>query len=218
MRDGESLDAESAAEASSNDDSHSVTNVFERLRQGEAGAVEVLWERFMPRLAGLARKTIAGRKLRMAGEEDAMQSVFLSFWQRANEGQFSGVWNRNDIWSLLAKMTVRKSLNLSRRERAKRRGGGRVLNESALAGRDGGGAFGEGGSLDEAMATMPTHDFDLHTEELLMQLDDELRMFAVLRLMEYKNREIAEMLECTERRVERKLERIRSLWEHEVAE
>lgn len=57
------------------DTDHSVTNVFERLRQGEAGAVEALWERFMPRLAGLARKTIAGRKLRMSGEDDAMQSV-----------------------------------------------------------------------------------------------------------------------------------------------
>lgn len=169
----------------------------------------------MPRLAGLARKTIAGRKLRMSGEEDAMQSVFLSFWQRANDGQFTGVWNRNDIWSLLAKMTVRKSLNLARRERAERRGGGRVVNEATLAGR-GGDGDGGGGSLDEALATLPTQEFDLHTEELLMTLDDELRVFAVLRLMEYKNREIAELLECTERRVERKLERIRSLWEHEV--
>lgn len=194
------------------DTDHSVTNVFERLRQGDAAAVNALWERFMPRLAGLARKTIAGRKLRMSGEEDAMQSVFLSFWQRANDGQFTGVWNRNDIWSLLAKMTVRKSLNLARRERAERRGGGRVVNEATLAGRDDDG----GGSLDEALATLPTQEFDLHTEELLMTLDDELRVFAVLRLMEYKNREIAELLECTERRVERKLERIRSLWEHEV--
>ena len=199
------------------DTDHSVTNVFERLRQGDAAAVNALWERFMPRLAGLARKTIAGRKLRMSGEEDAMQSVFLSFWQRANEGQFTGVWNRNDIWSLLAKMTVRKSLNLARRERAERRGGGRVVNEATLAGRDDDGdGRGGGGSLDEAMATLPTQEFDLHTEELLMTLDDELRVFAVLRLMEYKNREIAELLECTERRVERKLERIRSLWEHEV--
>ena len=202
------------------DTDHSVTNVFERLRQGDAAAVNALWERFMPRLAGLARKTIAGRKLRMSGEEDAMQSVFLSFWQRANDGQFTGVWNRNDIWSLLAKMTVRKSLNLARRERAERRGGGRVVNEATLAGRDddgdGRGGGGGGGSLDEAMATLPTQEFDLHTEELLMTLDNELRVFAVLRLMEYKNREIAELLECTERRVERKLERIRSLWEHEV--
>lgn len=189
----------------------SVTRMFEQLCRGDAGAVNALWERFMPRLAGLARKTIAGRKLRMAGEEDAVQSVFLSFWQRANAGRFTGVWNRNDIWNLLAKMTVRKSLNLSRRERAERRGGGRVWNEAALAGGDEG-----GGALDEALATLPTHEFDLHTEEMLMSLDDDLRMFAVLRLMEYKNREIAELLECTERRVERKLERIRSLWEHEV--
>ncbi len=203
----------SPSDHSSSSASHSVTNVFEQLRQGEAGAVDAIWERFMPRLAGLARKTIAGRNLRMVGEEDAMQSVFLSFWQRANEGQFSGVWNRNDIWSLLAKMTVRKSLNLARRERAERRGGGRVLNEAALTRRDDDGG---GGSLDEAMATLPTHEFDLHTEELLMSLDDELRVFAILRMMEYKNREIADLLECTERRVERKLERIRTLWEHEI--
>ena len=89
MSNMDSLGDACAGNVSRGGDSHSVTNVFLRLRQGDAAAVNALWERFMPRLAGLARKTIAGRKLRMAGEEDAMQSVFLSFWQRANEGQFS---------------------------------------------------------------------------------------------------------------------------------
>jgi DNA-directed RNA polymerase specialized sigma24 family protein len=85
-----------------------------------------------------------------------------------------------------------------------------VLDEAALAGPD------ERAGLD-ALAGTPAADFDLHCEELLGQLDDELRTFAVLRLLGHKNREIAEQLGCTERRVERKLARIRQCWEEAIA-
>ncbi len=40
----------------------------------------------------------------------------------------------------------------------------------------------------------------------------ELRQIALWRLEGYSNREIAERLHCTERSIERKLERIRSKW------
>lgn len=72
----------------------------------------------------------------------------------------------------LARKTIagRKSLNLARRERAERRGGGRVVNEATLAGSDGDGRRGAS-SLDEGLATLPTQEFDLHTEELLTTLD-----------------------------------------------
>ena len=42
--------------------------------------------------------------------------------------------------------------------------------------------------------------------------DPELRRIALWRLEGYSNREIADRLECTERSIERKLGRIRSLW------
>jgi len=53
----------------------------------------------------------------------------------------------------------------------------------------------------------------LHSEELLDQLDSELREFALLRLLGFRNREIADRLGCTERKVERKLNLIRLKWE-----
>ncbi|HUR52717.1 MAG TPA: ECF-type sigma factor, partial [Gemmataceae bacterium] len=93
------------------------------------------------------------------------------------------------------------------REAAAKRGGGRVVGEEALARPDGSPL-----PLDEA-AVLPPTDFDFHCEELLSQLDPELREFAVLRLLGYRNREIAEMHDCTERKIERKINLIRLRWQ-----
>lgn len=191
----------------------SVTNFFDQLRQGETGAIEQLWSRFLPRLAGLARKTLAGRNLRAVEADDVLQSVLVTFWRRAEHGDFTGVWNRNDLWNLLATITVRKALNEARKERAERRGGGRVVDEGAFDNLD----QSHGGGLDQQLAVLPTQEFDLWAAELLQLLDDELREIALLRLMEYTNREIADLLGCTERRIERKFEKIRRLWAREVA-
>jgi DNA-directed RNA polymerase specialized sigma24 family protein len=95
-----------------------------------------------------------------------------------------------------------------RREQTAKRGGGNVVGEAALARHDGSPL-----PLDEAAVVLPTADFDLHSEELLSQLEPELRDFAILRLLGYRNREIAEMHDCTERKVERKLNLIRLRWQ-----
>jgi len=42
--------------------------------------------------------------------------------------------------------------------------------------------------------------------------NNELRQIALFRLEGFTNKEIADQLDCTERSVERKLERIRSKW------
>ena len=42
--------------------------------------------------------------------------------------------------------------------------------------------------------------------------DPELRQIAMLRLEGYTNREIADRFDCTERSIERRMERIRSEW------
>lgn len=186
----------------------SVTQAFEQLRQGDIAAIETIWHKYLPRLLALARKTMNGRLSRISDADDAVQSAFLSFWRRAERGDFTGDWNRNDLWNLMAKITVRKSLNQVRHERAAQRGGGRVVGEEAFGADDS-----DGPGLDHALEQMPVQEFDLRVEELLNMLDDELREFAMLRMMDYKNREIAELLDCTERKVERKLEKIRAIWQ-----
>lgn len=185
--------------------SGSVTHFFNRLRTGEPAAAEALWERFFPRLVALARKALAGRPQRVADADDAAQSAFASFCLRARAGEFA-IGDRNDLWKLLGVITVNKARIQTRREAAEKRGGGRVVGEDALARPDGSPL-----PLEEA-AIMPPADFDCHCEDLLNQLEPELRQFAVLRLLGYRNREIAEMHDCTERKVERKLNLIRLRW------
>lgn len=188
--------------------SGSVTHFFNQLQTGEPAAAEALWERFFPRLVALARKTLAGRPQRVADADDAAQSAFASFCLRARAGEFA-IGDRNDLWNLLGVVTVNKARMQARRAAAAKRGGGRVVGEDALTRPDGSPL-----PLDEA-ALLPPADFDIHCEELLGQLEPELREFAVLRLLGYRNREIADLHDCTERKVERKLNLIRLRWESE---
>lgn len=194
----------------------SVTYFFKQLRTGSHDAVHELWTRFCPRLQGLARKTLSGYPQRMADAEDAAQSAFISFWQRAEKGEFGEDLDRNNLWNLLGVITIRKALKQVERERTQKRGGGLVRGESDL-GRDGSPAGGEF-RLDEAVAQLPAHEFDVHCEELLLKLSDELREIALLKLWGWSTPEIAEELQCTERKVQRKLELVRLKWTCLVSE
>ncbi len=191
------------------DPSGSVTLFFSQLRAGNPAAADALWQRFFPRLVALARKTLAGRPQRVADADDAAQSAFASFCDRVRGGEIH-INDRSDLWNLLGVITVRKARRQVRREQAAKRGGGVVVGEETLTRPDGSPL-----PLDEAAATASAAEFDVHCEELLNLLDPELRQFAVLRLLGYRNREIAQMHGCTERKVERKLNLIRLRWETE---
>lgn len=192
----------------------SITLLIGQLRGGSGEATEKLWSRYFPRLRGLARKTLSGHPQRVADADDAAQSAFLSFWRQAERGQLDPEMHRDNLWSLLATITVRKALKQVKREQALKRGGGRVLGEGSLAIR----GDDTPRALETIVGELPTGDFDLQCEELLEMLDPDLRIFAVLRLVGQTNGEIAQRMGCTERKVERKLNLIRLRWEHEVAE
>lgn len=195
------------------DPAGSVSMFFTQLRAGDRTAAEPLWQRFFPRLLGLARRTLVGRVQRVADAEDAVQSAFVSFWQRAVAGSYGDCLDRDDLWGLLGVITVRKAMRQVRRERMEKRGGGRVVTEGALTHADGTPL-----GLDDFAGQVSADDFDLNCAELLDELDEESRMIAVLRLLGYRNREIADQLDCTERKIERKLSLIRTVWEDECAQ
>ena len=191
----------------------SVTGVFARFREGDREAADQLWHQYFPRLIALARHTLSGRRQQAADADDAVQSAFVSFWQRAQRNGFSGPLHRDNLWNLLGVITVRKALKHQERERAQKRGGGRVLNEVELAGHDENRPL----PLAEAMSELPAHEFDLFCEELLLMLDDEPRRIALLRLLGHGTAEIAAALDCTERKVQRKINLVRMRWEREFA-
>lgn len=181
----------------------SVSLVFQRMRAGDPHAVEHLWERFRPRLLALARNTLSGQSQRFADPEDALQSAFVSFWQRAERGDFGDDLDRDDLWNVLGVITVRKALKHQERERAQKRGGGRTADAMPV---------------DAVASPHEGPELDIVCTEMLELLEPDLRPYAVLRLMGHKNREIADQFGCTERKVERKLQLIREIWEAEVQE
>lgn len=186
----------------SDDLSGSVSILFRQLRAGDPTAVERLWNRFRSRLTALAEQALSGRWQRMADAEDALQSAFISFWQRAERGDFGDEMTRDDLWNVLGTITVRKALRQQRHESAQKRGGGRTREPI---------------DLQEAASTTDSPEFDVVCAEMLELLEPDLRSYALLRLMGHKNREIADQFGCTERKVERKLQLIRAVWDQEVA-
>lgn len=191
----------------SSDGTGSITVFFSQLQEDHSLAAEQLWRRFYPRMAALARKTLAGHPQRASDADDAVQSAFAVFCTRVRDGEFA-IQDRDDLWNLLGLITKRKALAQVRRERTEKRGGGKTLGEGALQKPDGSPL-----PLDQAASELAPPEFDTHVAELLDQLEPEVREIAVFRLMGYRNREIAERLQCTERKIERKLQLIRLAWE-----
>jgi len=177
-----------------------------RAAEAKDSAVEEIWHRYFPRLVAVARNTLRHLPHRMEDANDAAQSAFISFWEKLSTDGIAESLDRNSLWKLLTTITVRKARSEIRKQNAEKRGEGRVKRFSELAGMD------EDASVHNLLSAIPSQEFDLACEEWLSLLPDDLRRFAVLRLFGHTNREVAELLDCTERKVERKLNRVRSVW------
>ncbi len=178
-----------------------------QVRDGDDSAASELWQRCFPKLVAIARRSLRSLPHRHEDAEDAAQSALISFWKRLRRDDESSNLNRNSMWKLLATIAIRKTRGQLRREKAQKRGAGAVLNESELTAE-----FSGRRSLDDLLGTVSTSDFDLACEEWLMKLADDLRPMAVLRVLGHTNDEIAQLLGCSERTVERKLQLIRDTW------
>jgi RNA polymerase sigma-70 factor (ECF subfamily) len=93
------------------DDAASPEELLKRLRSGDQAAATELFRRFARRLIGLARAQLDSRLRHKVDPEDVVQSVFRSFFMRHQEGQFQ-VRDWDNLWSLLAMITVRKCTNV----------------------------------------------------------------------------------------------------------
>ena len=199
-------------------DQGSVTLWIDGIKEGRSAALEQIWSRYFERLAKLARRRInaSSGDTGPADEEDVALSALHSLWKRAAGGKLPELQGRDDLWRLLVVITARKAVSRIRREACQKRGGGRVVDESALKG-----DFTHEAGLNHALAHFiadePTPEFIVmiaeETRNRLDTLPDPvLRRVAVLRMEGNTNEEIASELGCVVRTVERKLDVIRKLW------
>jgi RNA polymerase sigma factor (sigma-70 family) len=195
----------------------SVTRLIHLLRSHDTAvrdmAAGMIWQRYFRELLSLARRNLDRRARHRADEEDVLQSMFRSFCARQGRGDFH-LADRDELWRLLVTITLRKARNTAKAQRREKRDFEREQAPLTEPGCDSSCTSWE---LEEMDAAGPSPaEAALLNEALERRLeslaDTELRQIALWRLEGYSNREIAELLDCTERSVERKLERIRSKW------
>jgi DNA-directed RNA polymerase specialized sigma24 family protein len=190
----------------------SVTRWIGDLKGGDSDAAGELWRRYFESLTRFARTRLLNTSRAVEDEEDVALSAFDSFLTAAAGGRFPKLEDRNDLWRLLVTITARKAADLAERQQAQKRGGGRVVGESILAGAVPGGEF-----FDALACPEPTPEFAaMVAEECRLRLEglpEEIqRQIAILKMAGLSNQEVADRLGCGLRSVVRKLALIRKLW------
>jgi DNA-directed RNA polymerase specialized sigma24 family protein len=183
----------------------SVTVWIDRLRAGDALAAQRLWERYYHELVRLARADLRAKPRGAVDEVDIALSAFDSFCRGAEQGRFPRLDDRDSLWRLLVTIMARKVVDQVEHQCRKKRGGGRVRNETDLAGPE---SEAGAGGLDRAVGREPSPEFAAmmadECRHLLAALGDEtLRQIALLRMEGYSDGEIASRLDCGLRTVGR---------------
>jgi RNA polymerase sigma factor (sigma-70 family) len=196
----------------------SVTRLIIDLRSDDPAlrelAARLVWGRYLRELLALARSHLSARIRCREDEEDVLQSMYKSFCLRQRRGDFD-LANRDELWNLMVRITLRKARNTANRHRQGKRD---VRREDAEAAANDSRGDLPATILDQIDSDGPTPAEAALLNEALerrfqMLKDPDLRQIALWKLEGYTNAEIAAQLDCTLRTVERKLERIRGYWE-----
>jgi RNA polymerase sigma-70 factor (ECF subfamily) len=166
-----------------------------RLRAGDDEAAARVFRRFARRLIALAQAHLSATLRQKEDPEDVVQSAFKSFFRR-QAGRPYEVDGWDNLWSLLALITVRKCQDRAAEFRAACRDVGREAADGAVL-------FGREPTPSEAAMLAET------LEGVLRGLDERDRRIVVLSLQGCASPEISADLGCTERTVYRVLARVK---------
>jgi DNA-directed RNA polymerase specialized sigma24 family protein len=198
-------------------DDSSVSRWLDGLKTGNEDDIQRLWDRYFQQLVRLAGSRIPGSSRREYDEEDVALSAFQSFCDRVSQGRFPRLADRDDLWRVLATITLRKVNALVRHQTRRKRGGGQVLGESALMEDDGEDREGLAPLLSREPSPEVAAQFAEDYERLLARLTKAtLKSVALRKLEGYTIEEIASEIGTSTRTVERKLHLIRIIWEEEM--
>jgi len=106
--------------------------VLNQLKQGDPLAAQKLWQRYVQKLVRLAHRKLRDAPRRVADEEDVVVAAFASFCRGVDEGRFSRLDDRDDLWHVLLVLTERRAVDQLRRQHAEKRGAGQVRGESGF--------------------------------------------------------------------------------------
>jgi len=193
-----------------------LTMWIERLRDGDPEAEEAIFRHYFEPLVQFARKRLKGLPSHARDGEDVALSVLDTFMRRINDGQYTWVADREDLWRALYDVAAKRVLKEFRRQLAQKRGGGKVRTESIFDAPEGTGS-GVGGIASNVDRRQQFADQLAETcSELFAQLrrqpkGEELVAVAQYRLANYTVQEVADKLDISKATVERRLDLARSV-------
>ncbi len=176
--------------------------IAELLRCGDEKLAKEIFDQYLDRLVGMARKRISQRLASRIDAEDIVQSVFRTFFVRARQGQFE-INDPDDICKMLARITVHKTFRQVAHHLAGKRSAARETAQSedqqeliqTLKGRE--------PTPEEAAGLLD------QMEHFLAQMKPEDREILEMRMQGHSSQEISEKLGISDRKVRRLMERIR---------
>jgi len=195
----------------------SVSALISQLKHGDEESIRVLWDRYAAALIGTAQRNLRGHHPAKQDPEELAQSVFLAIYRGAINNRFEALNDRAGFWNLILTITQRKAIDRLRRETRQKRGGRKDESQTN--------AMRTAVDTDEVPSPQATPDIEVECgdllEHLLRVLDSEdatgmLSQIAANRIAGWTVKDIASALDRTDRTIERKLERIRSIWAGEL--
>lgn len=183
-------------------------DLVDRWRAGDEEAARLLFDRYVERLVGLARKRMSHRLAARVDPDDIVQSVFRTFFGRVKAGQFQ-IEGDDDLLKLLVRITLHKTLRQAEFHQADKRS---IDIETAQGDQS-------NSPLDTMLGREPTPAEAValldHLEHFLNKLRPDERQILELRMQGFGTEEIAVRLNTYDRKIRRVLERIRGLAEQE---
>jgi RNA polymerase sigma-70 factor (ECF subfamily) len=178
--------------------------LIERCRAGDQDAARVLFDSYVERLLPLARRRISQRLASRVDAEDIVQSVFRTFFARLQDDQFE-ITSQDDLFRLLVRITVHKTLRQVAHHRAAKRNPGQEMGQSDSAHEQ----------LLQILTEEPTPEetvsFLDQLEHFMQQMPDGDRKILELRMEGFSTEEIAQKTGSYDRKIRRVLERIRDV-------
>lgn len=182
-----------------------------RVHRGDERAVEELLDRYVSRLIRLARSRLPPKLARRLDPEDIVQSACRSFFRRAGAGLYE-LGEDEELWHLLATITVNKARKAVTRHTARKR----TVDSEQSTPRDPRHAT----LSPEALAHDPSPEQAAilieETERLMSEVTRLQRRILQLRLQGHTIAETARQAECSQRTVHRAMERAKSVLENRL--
>lgn len=172
--------------------------LLDRLRRGDESAAAELFDRYVDRLIELARSRLSAKLARRLDPEDIVQSAYRSFFHHARGGRYE-VREEEDLWRLLAAITLHKVLRRAKYHRAQKRNvdseeSGVLWSTLRAVGHE---AYAREPTPEEAFALQD------QVEEVMRRLSKLQRRVIELRLQGNSVEEISIEAKCSERSVYR---------------